>query len=96
MSKSTVMVMGADTHTALLALARDTLTADMAKRTDDEALAELYLVVLVEEMIQELRDTDSGADAMERALKRVTPYGLIQFAITRGLVYDPQPSTRVN
>lgn len=90
------MVMGAQAHVALLTIARDRLVDDALRMGDDDALAVLYLVVLVEEMIRELKDSPLGAAAMERALTRVTGHGLVTFALSHGLVYDPSAGTKLN
>lgn len=94
MSKTTVIVMGAKTHIALLELARDKVIGDAATMTNDEALSVVYTFALVEEMIAELKHTDSGAAAIERALGRVAEHGLVSFAFARNLVYDPAPETK--
>lgn len=97
--RSAVCLRGAALHQHLLTQGRQ-LIADMANALPDHEaeslLALLYDLVLMEEMISQVSDTAAGAEAMEAALQRVVPYGIVQYALKHGFVYTPGDSPTLN
>lgn len=91
---SEVTLNAKDTHILLLRQARDSIEQLILDGMPaDEALALGYLTFLVAECVELLHDTDDGARAVEQALQRSVPHGLVAFALRHGTIIADAGST---